>query len=381
MQTMNIRGHAPEAYVAEVISSRRLGNVPRAFTTRHVALADARLLMGGALKPRSGDLVLAQVAELRHHCQLQLPDGRRRKLFPGDEILVSYGNRYAPSQFEAVVPEDLGPCHLVAAGGVAANALAWHSRIMRGPTRIAPLGLVADADGRVLNLERYGMPLQEVAVTSGVPVIAFIGTAMNSGKTTSAAHLIHGLSRTGCSVGYAKVTGTGACGDMYLVRDAGARTTVDFTDAGYASTYLLPARTIENITSTLVNHLKGQSLDAIVVEVADGLFQPETRALVASAGFRSLVAGTVFAAGDAMGAHAGSEWLANAHIPVLGLTGRLTSSPLAAREAADCGAPPVLGLQELSNPETALALLERAIGRAGGESPAGCSREQAARRY
>jgi hypothetical protein len=42
-------------------------------------------------------------------------------LFVGDEILVAYGHRYAPAQFLAEVPPDLGGCHLNAA----AEWLGW----------------------------------------------------------------------------------------------------------------------------------------------------------------------------------------------------------------------------------------------------------------
>jgi hypothetical protein len=76
------------------------------------------------------------------------PEGRRKLLFVGDEIVVAYGNRYAPNQFEAVVPKTLGPCHLVAAGGVAAKALSWHASVSKGATQITPLGLITDPTGR-----------------------------------------------------------------------------------------------------------------------------------------------------------------------------------------------------------------------------------------
>jgi hypothetical protein len=46
-----------------------------------------------------------------------------------DAIIVAYGHRYAPDQFEAYVPEDLGPCHLVAGGGVAAREAERATRI------------------------------------------------------------------------------------------------------------------------------------------------------------------------------------------------------------------------------------------------------------
>src|SRR5262245_3329437 len=98
----------------------RLRRAAWAFTTRRVSNGAFTLLHEGA--PQAGDLVLARVDAIGYHGALQLTSGRRKTLFVGDEIVVAYGNRYAPNQFEAVVPRTLGPCHLVAGGGVAGKA-------------------------------------------------------------------------------------------------------------------------------------------------------------------------------------------------------------------------------------------------------------------
>ena len=127
--------------------AERLRRASWAFTTRRVSREEPYRISSGARTPRAGDLVLARVDVLGHHRGLQLCSGRKKNLFPGDEIVVAYGNRYAPSQFEAVVPKTLGPCQLVAGGGVAAKALSWHKRISRGPTLITPVGLLIRPDG------------------------------------------------------------------------------------------------------------------------------------------------------------------------------------------------------------------------------------------
>src|SRR5262245_269365 len=98
----------------------RLMRAAWAFTTRRVPRGAVCKMVRPSSAPKPGDLVLARIDVIGYHSNLQLPDGRRKHLFAGDEVVVTYGNRYAPSQFEAVVPETLGPCHLVASGGVAA---------------------------------------------------------------------------------------------------------------------------------------------------------------------------------------------------------------------------------------------------------------------
>ena len=229
----------------------RLRRAAWAFTTRRVRKGGAGLVRD-SLTPQAGDLVLARVDAIGHHSTLQLPDGRRRNLFVGDEIVVAYGNRYAPNQFEAVVPKTLGPCQLVAAGGVAGKALSWHSRIARGPTQITPHGLLAGPTGEPVNLRDHALPSIDRVPASRPLTLAVAGTAMDSGKTQTAAYLAKGLTLAGRRVGYAKVTGTGSGGDTWVLKDAGADPVLDFTDAGLASTYLVPPAGMRRVFLTLM---------------------------------------------------------------------------------------------------------------------------------
>lgn len=336
------------------LSAARLTRARCAYSTRRVPLAAAETLISGAVAPRPGDLVLARVEKLRQHRRLELPDGRRAELFPGDEIVVCYANRYAPDQFEAEVPGDLGECHLVAGGGVASRMLSRHE-VMKPATEIRPLGLLGDRQGRPLNVFGWALP-------PGTPparkpaTVAVTGSSMNAGKTTACAYLIQGLKRAGLVVGAAKVTGTGSGGDTWLMRDAGADVVLDFVDAGYASTYRLAADSVERIVRDLTADLARAGAEAIVLEVADGLYQDETAALVASATFADAVDAVLFAAGDAMGAAAGVDWLRRRDLPVAGVTGCLTRSPLACREAAQATGLTVYDLDRLADPQSALDL-------------------------
>ena len=142
--------HPRSAHVA-TLSTTRLAQAKLAYTPRRVPVGQMATLLSGDLKPRAGDLVLARVTRTRQHGRLELASGRRASLYEGDDIIVCYGNRYAPDQFEALVPANLGPCHLVAAGGIAARMLCKHSKI-KAPTEITPVGLIGDHRGRRLNL-------------------------------------------------------------------------------------------------------------------------------------------------------------------------------------------------------------------------------------
>ena len=344
-----------------------LEDLKAAYTTRHVNFENSMTLLSGGISPKPGDVALAKVEKIGHHTRLELCNGRRARLFKGENILVCYGNRYAPDQFEAVVPERLCSSHMAAAGGIIARVLSRHGK-MKKPTVLHPLGILGDHQGRRLNLSDFA--LTNIQTNRHRPLtIVVMGTAMNSGKTTTAANLIKGLVNSGLKVGAAKVTGTGAGGDIWFMRDAGAHPVLDFVDAGYASTYKVSSKQTTEILEILMNHLTQTGVEAVVLEFADGLFQDEIADLLCASAFsenvckpifNSYVDGLIFAAHDAMGADAGTKRLRQSGLPVMALSGTITQSPLAVREAMEATGLPVLDSQTLGNPEIA-RVMERLL--------------------
>ena len=344
----------------------RINRAKFAYTTRCVKLKPGVTLLKNAT-PKIGDLVLARVERLGQHKRIELVNGRRARMFVGDEIVVVYGNRYAPDQFEAMIPDTLAPCHLVAAGGVAAQVLSKHS-MMKRPTEITPLGILGDMHGKAINLTNFA--LKEINTNGQHPITVVVtGTTMNAGKTTTAANLIKGLSSSGLKVGSAKITGTGAGGDVWFMKDAGAEPALDFVDAGFPSTYRIEFEQVEEILGILTSHLSKAGVDAIVLEVADGLYQEETAKLLSSQVFKDSIDAMLFTARDAMGGKAGLEWLRKYNIPVFALSGALTSSLLAMREAQEVVDIQVLDSDDLKNPEIADRLSNWLIDQDSTKSP------------
>jgi hypothetical protein len=107
---------------------------------------------------------------------------------------------------------------------------------------------------------------------------------------------------------------------------------IDFLDFGMPSTFGYP---VERLRATMVgirDELAGRGSDAVVLEIADGLLQTETAALLSSLpGFADAV---VLAVCDPLSAVAGVRILNDLGVPVQAISGRVTASPLAAREAA-----------------------------------------------
>ena len=336
------------------LGEERKKRIKWAYTTRNVDQTLAKNLISGDVKPSAGDLVLARVDNLGQHPRLELTTSRRAEMFEGDEIAVVFGNRYAPDQFEAIVPDHLGPCRLVAAGGVAARLLNSHQRMKRA-TRITTLGLLADQEGNPLNLRSFRLS-QPGKLEHGPLVLVVAGTSMNSGKTTACASLVKGLVRRGLRVAAAKITGTGAGADYRSLVDAGADPVFDFLDAGYVSTYRVDRHDLVDIVMVLGGHLAAAKPDIIVLEVADGLLQRETSRLFLIPEFVNWVDGVIFAANDALGAQAGVGWLAARQLPVIAITGVLTSAPLAIREAEAATGLPVYHTSGLAKTSVAAML-------------------------
>ena len=327
--------------------------VKQAFSTRRVHTSEAAMLITGLYQPRHGDVVLAEISRLGQHTGIQLPCGRRAAAYVGDRVVLAYGARYAPDQFESRLPEDLSDCDLAAGGGLASQVVAAHGS-MKKPTRLKIHGVLARSNGTPLNLSDFAIP--SPITRRRIPVIAVFGTSMNAGKTVTAASLVHGLSRSGMRVGAAKITGTGACGDFNAMQDAGAYQVCDFTDAGYPTTFGASNDEVVGISERLINYLTIQGCQVAVVEIADGVYQRETAALAAHVHARTRYNGIVFAAGDASGAIAGAAVLQGHGLNLLGVSGLVSASPLAAREAMLQTALPVLDKTDLRSPERARQL-------------------------
>jgi hypothetical protein len=337
------------------LGDEQLARAKPSFATRRVPRSAMRTLVCGSVRPRAGDLVYARISRLGQHRRIERPDGRRAQLHVGDAIVVAYGDRYAPDQYEAQVPADLGPAQLVASGGIASTVLS-RSMEVRAATDVVPVGLVGDERGRPLNLRQFALPPVPTPVEAP-RTVAVIGTSMNSGKTTTVHYLVHGFDRAGMRPGAMKVTGTGSGNDYWVMLDAGAHQMLDFTDAGLASTYRQPMPVIERTFGLLLDHLTASGSGINLVEVADGIYQRETSRLIESAIFQERVDVVVFAAGDAMGAAAGVSHLRGLDLDVAAVSGRITRSPLATREAVDATHLPVLTISELADPTTMAPLL------------------------
>jgi hypothetical protein len=306
---------------------------------------------------RAGDLILGRVLTVGQHGRIQLVSGRPATLYPGDLIVMPCGARYAPDQFEGLAEIDPEACDMLAGGGCLGR-MVWRHDKMKAPTRVQPLGLLTDAAGCPLTTGDFALPMPELS--AGIPLIVVVGTSMNSGKTTATVALTHGLTRAGFAVAALKGTGTGSFGDVNEYADAGAAVVGDFTDAGMVTTYLEPLERVKAGIETLLAAAAAEGASVAVMEIADGIFQKETAALLADPAFVARMTGCVFACGDAVAAAGGVAALAGHRVRPLCLTGLLSCSPMASAEAEAMTGVAVITRAGLMDPAVASGLLAQA---------------------
>jgi hypothetical protein len=288
---------------------------------------------------RAGDLIVAKVEHLGTHDHVEDPHGRRVRLYPGDLVIGAYGNRYATEVYEGYVPAGQRT-HLLTAGGLIGTVAAAHEA-HADPTRLEVAGRLVDERLRPLSLEDFARPLPPLAPVTSVPItVAVLGTSMSAGKTTTTAAIVRGFARAGFAPGAGKVTGSGSGKDRWAYQDAGAHGLLDFLDFGMPSTFGYPPERLGATITAIRDGLATEGCDVVVLEIADGLLQEETAWLARRLpGFADAV---VFAAADALSARSGVALLREIGVPVRAVSGLVTRSPLATREATAATGLPVL---------------------------------------
>jgi len=263
-----------------------------------------------------GDVVAVRVLTRKTtYNQLELTTGRFSVLKPGDVIAGALGHRRALMGYAGHVPERL-------AAGDVVNLLNIGGCLGICTSGNPDIGAAFDCEvlGQVLHFpylgERIGVPAnigQGALDTTptldvcGVPVVAVVGTSMNSGKTFACASLIQEMARRRLRVHAAKCTGVSLRRDVHAMEDAGAAETRIFTDLGVVTTQRSNA---PGLTKAMLTSLARSSPDVIVLELGDGLMGDYgVDAILADPEIQSVLSAVVLAANDPVGAWGGHRQL------------------------------------------------------------------------
>jgi len=315
--------------------------------------------------PIAGDVAIFKVIENGKHRRLQTESELNLYILPGDLIMGAFGNRYATEQMEGYVPNTYHNIyHILGQGGVIGILKSIHERFeLRGPTTLELVGYIVNEDGEVVNTKYLNEKTNEkepIYLNTRSKTILSLGTSMDSGKTTSAAFLARGLKAAGKIVAYIKLTGTVYTKDKNMVKSYGADITIDFSDLGFPSTFMCSTDEILELYNRLIAKVKSVNPDYIIVEIADGLLQRETHALIQNRSFMNRIDGVLFSSQDSMSAIAGADMLSLLKCNVIGTTGLFTRSPLLIEEVRTKSKHTVLTGEDLMSEEI-LKTLEKKI--------------------
>jgi len=263
-----------------------------------------------------GILIAAEVLNNKsRYNTLELTSGRMAQVKRGDIIVGALGHRKALFGYSGHIPPRLKPGDVVQIlnlGGVLGVCDSINAN-QGQPFDCRVLGVVLDFP--YLG-ERIGVPARVAKVSlpelapldlRGVPVVAFAGTCMDSGKTAAACAVISRLRHNGVIVDAFKATGVALRRDILAMEDAGARHTGIFTDYGIVAT---TSENASNLTRKLLSVLADERPDVIVFELGDGLlgaYGVET--ILHDPQIRKVLTSVVLCANDPVGAWGGVKLL------------------------------------------------------------------------
>lgn len=310
-------------------------------------------------RPIVGDVGIFEIIKIGKHHTVQSDTKRNAAIIPGDRIMAAFGNRYATAQFEGYVPDHcMDELHILGAGGIVGHLHSMHHHFTHiGPTTIRLIGMVKDKRGNVFNtkaLQHLQLASFTGAAAAATKVILSLGSSMDSGKTTTAAYMVNSLKKAGYKVAYVKLTGTAYTKDCDYNYDLGADITADFSDLGFPSTYLCENGELLDLYESLLQKVAVAQPDYTVMEIADGLYQRETKMLLTNYGFQETIHSVIFSAGDSLSAVNGLHLLNAWGLHPFITSGLFTASPLLVEEVKKQTDIQVLTLDELAEKGTTL---------------------------
>lgn len=230
---------------------------------REIEIGDGRAVV-------VGDIVVVEALEEKSvYDQLELITGRMAKISKGDVIAGALGARNALKGFVGHAPAHVRvgeTLHVLNLGGVIGVATSAN-RDFGEPLKVKVLG-VAVRDGRTINIAEDATPPADELLCRK-PVVLVAGTCMNAGKTRAACEIVMRLNQRGIRVGGIKASGVACLKDTLNMEDHGAIDSLSFLDAGHPST--AGFADLAPMTKGLLNEMAKRPVDAIVVELGDGI--------------------------------------------------------------------------------------------------------------
>jgi|SRR5580658_328003 hypothetical protein len=283
-------------------------------------------------RPSVADAVVVQVDRIGHHQHLEIEGERRLRLYEGDRLVGVFGNRYATDVYEGRVLE-ARKLHLLTTSGLIGTVTCRNRNVGR-PTTVKFVGFLADSHGNRINTKRL---LLQPAIPPGrsPDLVLVVGTGMSTGKTTVMRKILRAMATSGVRVAGCKLTGTASPRDLYEMKGTGAVLATDFSDYGFPSTYGESVDDLIRLMDLMGAACGRAGAEIAMIEIADGLLQPETQKLLESDEVRRRVRGVVVAGECSSSLLFATEYLRKIGHEVWAVSGLITNSPLFVREFTD----------------------------------------------
>jgi ketosteroid isomerase-like protein len=225
------------------------------------------------IEGEEGVLLLVEVQNsVGKRAVIESINGRLGTLYTGDVIPVVLGFRQALVEYAGIIPHSIAvgeQLFLLGESGVAGTISSifpsWGE-----PLAVKVLGAIVNEQGQLINLSNFALPIIPKQ-PHHAPIVAFIGTRMDCGKTTMACNVVHAFKKRGKKIAAGKLTGFSYAGDLHRLRDCGANPVLNFVDMGMPSTCNAQPERVVASAINLVNHLKLSQPDLIVLEFGDSL--------------------------------------------------------------------------------------------------------------
>ncbi len=304
----------------------KIEKIPSVF--RHVNLEN-EVWMGPRVIADEGAMIIVEAGENDGKNDIfDFINGRLGRLVKGDIVPAVLGFRKAPVEFAGVVPRRVRVgdelqllCESGVVGKISGVFEAWGK-----PMRVKVLGSIVNDEGKHLNLKSYKMPKVK-PIAKKIPIVCFISTRMDSGKTIMACKVTHYFKMRGKKVAAMKPTGVAFSQDPYKLLDNGAAPVLDFLDMGLPSTCGPNGVEVVEATKNILNHVKQTDPDMIVMEFGEGILgEYHVADILMNKNIRDQISFVVLAANDLAGIYGAREILKSYGVGIDCVTGPIANS-------------------------------------------------------
>jgi len=282
------------------------------------------------LAPIEGSIIVAQALENEgKKDDFDFTNGRLGKVVKGDIFPGVLGSRKAVVEFAGYIPTQVkigDELYLVCESGLIGQISGVY-KSWGEPMKVKILGGIIDKNGNQCNLKNYSLPT--IKNKKNIPIISFIGTRMDCGKTTMACKIALGLKNAGKKIVAIKPTGVAFSQDLYKLKEYGSIQVLDFVDMGLPSTCNGNYKKIVSATENLINLAKSYNPDLILMEFGDSLLGAyHVKDVLNYLPIKQQIQFLILAANDLLGVEGAKNILAKYQLKIDLVTGPIANSEI-----------------------------------------------------